>query len=78
MTFELTPSNIPDNTGIYGKSDFTMTVRNLTSSLVAVRTKTTKKEVYAVNPTYGMVPPKGTLEIKFVYFIKVNNFYFLN
>jgi hypothetical protein len=48
-----------------------MTVKNLTNSFVAVRTKTTKKDVYAVNPTYGVVNPEGTLEIKFVYYIKV-------
>jgi hypothetical protein len=48
-----------------------MTVKNLTKSFVAVRTKTTKKDVYAVNPTYGVVNAEGTLEIKFVYYIKV-------
>ncbi len=48
-----------------------MTVKNLVNSNVAVRTKTTKKDVYAVNPTYGIIPPNGTLDIKFVYYIKV-------
>jgi hypothetical protein len=46
-------------------------VKNKTSSNVAVRTKTTKKDVYAVNPTYGVIQPEGLLEIKFVYYIKV-------
>ena len=53
-----------------------MTVKNLVNSNVAVRTKTTKKDVYAVNPTYGIIPPNGTLEIKFVYYIKVIFFLF--
>ena len=45
-------------------------MKNLTNSCVAVRTKTTKKDVYAVNPTYGVIQPNGVLDIKFVYFIK--------
>jgi hypothetical protein len=48
-----------------------MTVKNLTGSFVAIRTKTTKKDVYAVNPTYGVIYPNGSLEIKFTYHIKV-------
>jgi hypothetical protein len=51
-----------------------MVVKNKSNSFVAIRTKTTKKEVYAVNPTYGIIVPQGTLDIKFVYHIKVKNF----
>lgn len=72
LYFNLDPATYPDQKGVYGVSDFVMTVRNLTGSFVAIRTKTTKKDVYAVNPTYGVVYPNGTLEIKFAYHIKVN------
>ena len=72
LFFSLSPSANPDNTGIYGKSESVMLVKNLTNSHVAIRTKTTKKDVYAVNPTYGIINPSGTFEIKFTYYIKVN------
>jgi hypothetical protein len=58
--------------GIYGKSECIILVKNLTNNHVAIRTKTTKKDVYAVNPTYGTINPAQTFEIKFVYYIKVN------
>lgn len=62
---------MPDQSGIYGKSECIVLVKNHTNSLVAIRTKTTKKDVYAVNPTYGIINPLQTFEIKFVYYIKV-------
>jgi hypothetical protein len=73
LFFNLDPATTPDQNGIYGKSECTVTVKNKTSSHVAVRTKTTKKDVYAVNPTYGVILPEGSLEIKFVYYIKVRH-----
>lgn len=72
LYFNIEPSANVDNTGVYGKSECIVAVKNLTNSCVAVRTKTTKKDVYAVNPTYGVIQPNGILDIKFVYFIKVN------
>ncbi len=71
LYFFLTPSPTVDGNGVYGKSECIMKVINKTDSFVAIRTKTTKKEVYAVNPTYGVVNPNGALEIKFIYYIKV-------
>lgn len=71
LFFNIEPAASPDQNGIFGKSECTITVKNKTSSHVAVRTKTTKKDVYAVNPTYGVILPEGLLEIKFVYYIKV-------
>lgn len=71
LVFNLSPTPTPDTSGIYGKSECVILVRNLTNSHVAIRTKTTKKDVYAVNPTYGIVNPAQTFEIKFVYYIKV-------
>lgn len=71
LSFDLDPSPTQDSSGIYGKSDFTMTVINKVNSYVAIRTKTTKKDVYAVNPTYGIISPNSAIEIKFVYYIKV-------
>ena len=71
LYFELSPSSIPDNAGLYGKSESVMIVKNLTNSYVAIRTKTTKKDVYAVNPTYGVINPRASFEIKFTYYIKV-------
>jgi hypothetical protein len=71
LTFNLEPTTNPDVNGMYGKSESSIIVTNLVDSHVVIRTKTTKKDVYAVNPTYAFINPKETFEIKFVYHIKV-------
>lgn len=40
-------------------------ITNLTGNYLAFRTKTTKKEEYAVQPTHAIIAPHGTLTIHF-------------
>ena len=40
-------------------------ITNLTGNYLAFRTKTTKKEEYAVQPTHAIIPPHGTITIVF-------------
>ena len=52
-------------------SEENVTVTNLTSDYLAVRTKTTKKDKYAVNPLYCVIPPKSTKVLNFIYYNKI-------
>jgi hypothetical protein len=45
-------------------------LKNLTSDYLAFRTKTTKKEYYAVNPTYCIIPPNGSQTLNFTFYNK--------
>jgi len=40
-------------------------ITNLTSEYLAFRTKTTKKELYIVNPTFCIIPPNSTQVLNF-------------
>ena len=40
-------------------------ITNLTGNYLAFRTKTTRKEEYAVQPTHAIIPPHGTITIVF-------------
>ena len=51
-------------------SEVNLYITNLTSDYIALRTKTTKKENYAVNPTYCIVPPNGKKSLNFVLYNK--------
>ena len=41
-------------------------VKNLTSDFLAFRTKTTKKQYYALSPTYCVIPPNGTQNLSII------------
>lgn len=45
-------------------------VSNISSYPVGIRIKTTKKDIYAVNPTYSLISPMNSLEVRVAYFIK--------
>ena len=45
-------------------------ITNLTESYLAFQTKSTKKNYYAVDPTYCVVPPKGIQEINLTLYLK--------
>lgn len=51
-------------------SDSSLFIKNESNNFVAVRIKTTKKEMYAVNPTYLVMKPKEGVDIKVVYMRK--------
>lgn len=42
-------------------------ITNLTSEYLAFRTKTTKKELYIVNPTFCIISPNGTQVLNFIF-----------
>ena len=51
-------------------SETEVTVTNITSEYIALRTKTTKKENYSVHPTYCVLSPNGIQIIKIIYYDK--------
>ena len=51
-------------------SELKLTITNLTSEYIAFRIKTTKKDYYAVEPTYGVLTPNGEQKIKITYYGK--------
>ena len=51
-------------------SETEITVTNITSDYIALRTKTTKKDNYTVHPTYCVLTPNGTQKIKIIYYDK--------
>ena len=51
-------------------SELELTITNLTSEYIAFRIKTTKKDYYAVEPTYGVLTPNGEQKIKITYYGK--------
>ena len=51
-------------------SELKLTITNLTSEYIAFRIKTTKKDHYAVEPTYGVLTPNGEQKIKITYYGK--------
>ena len=70
LHFDLNPSDFPDSVNGYGKSECVISARNLSNEYLAIRVKTTRKEVYMLNPTYSLVKPNESIEIKFTYIIK--------
>ena len=53
-------------------SELKLTITNLTSEYIAFRIKTTKKDYYAVEPTYGVLTPNGEQKIKITYYGKTS------
>ena len=51
---------------LHSISEEDILVTNLTSEYLAFRTKTTRKENYAVNPTYCVIPPNSTQNLNLV------------
>jgi hypothetical protein len=70
LNFDLNPADFPDSVNGYGKSDCSINAKNLTDKYIAIRVKTTKKEVYTLNPTFSLVKPNESIDIKFTYIIK--------
>lgn len=50
-------------------SEIKLQIKNLTNQYVAFRVKTTKKQNYAVNPTYTIISPNSTQTIEIAYYI---------
>lgn len=79
LVFKINPSNfskLSSHSSLHSNdsqplSEENVTVTNLTSDYLAVRTKTTKKEKYAVNPLYCVIPPNGTKVLNFIYYNKI-------
>ena len=77
LSFKINPQNskLSSHSSIHSGdikplSEENIEVTNLTSDYLAFRTKTTKKEHYAVNPTYCVIPPNGTKSLNFVFYNK--------
>ena len=51
-------------------SEENIKVSNLTSNYIAFRTRTTKKDIYAVNPTYCIIEPNKTTNLNFIFYSK--------
>ena len=79
LVFKINPSNLSklsSHSSLHSNdsqalSEENVTVTNLTSDYLAIRTKTTKKEKYAVNPLYSVIPPNGTKVLNFTYYNKI-------
>ena len=76
LIFKINPSNI-NKLSSYSSthsgqlqplSEEDIIITNLTSEYLAFRIKTTKKENYAVNPTYCIISPKENKAINFIYY----------
>ena len=48
-----------------------LTVTNLTSEYISLRTKTTKKKNYLVNPSYCNIKPNSQQKLDLIYFVKI-------
>ena len=78
LTFKINQSNLSrlsSHSSIHSGnlqplSEEDISITNLTSEYLAFRTKTTKKENYAVNPTYCLIPPNGNQVLNFVFYNK--------
>ena len=47
-------------------SEEEIVITNLTSDYLAFKTKTTKKTIYSVDPSYCIIPPKGDQKLKII------------
>lgn len=54
------------------KFDSFLSIKNVFNQFVAIRIKTTKKDIYAVSPTYVVLSPNQVTSIAIVYFRKDN------
>ena len=54
------------------ESECNVKITNLMSNYIALRIRTTKKEYYAVNPTYCIISPNSNKNINFILYIKGN------
>lgn len=77
LSFKINPQNskLSSHSSIHSGdikplSEENILVTNLTSDYLAFRTKTTKKENYAVNPTYCLIPPNCNQSLNFVFYNK--------
>ena len=55
---------IPDREGAPIES--CCNIHNITADYIAFRTKTTKKEEYAVKPTHAIIAPYTTMKVSFI------------
>ncbi len=54
------------------KSESKIKITNLMSNYICLRVRTTKKNYYAVNPTYCIIPPNSNKTINFLLYLKDN------
>ena len=66
---KLTKSQIIDHSP---KSESKIKITNLMSNDICLRVRTTKKNYYAVNPNYCIIPPNSNKTINFLLYLKDN------
>ena len=66
IVFNIKSNNIKASSSPIALTESDISIKNLTNDYLAFRTKTTKKSLYAVNPTYYIIPPNEVRIIKII------------
>ena len=66
IVFNIKSNNIKASSSPIAVTESDISIKNLTNDYLAFRTKTTKKSLYAVNPTYYIIPPNETKIIRII------------
>jgi len=80
LQFIINPNKSSIDNDITGKniihpiSNCSIIVTNLTDNYIAFRSKTTKKDLYVVNPPYTIIKPNNTVQILIEFYMKNKSF----
>lgn len=68
ISFKINSNNLNDSSGPIAVDELKLNITNLTNNYLAFRTKTTKKSIYAVDPSHYIIPPNETVIIKIIFY----------
>ena len=68
ISFKINSNNLNDSSDPIAVDELKLNITNLTNNYLAFRTKTTKKSIYAVDPSHYIIPPNETVIIKIIFY----------
>ena len=69
LSFKIKSNNLNTSSDPMAVDELKLNITNLTNNYLAFRTKTTKKSIYAVDPSHCIITPNETKMIKIIFYI---------
>ena len=68
ISFKIKSNNLNTSSAPIAVDELKLNITNLTNNYLAFRTKTTKKSIYAVDPSHCIIPPNETKILKIIFY----------
>ena len=68
ISFKIKSNNLNTSSAPIAVDELKLNITNLTNNYLSFRTKTTKKSIYAVDPSHCIIPPNETKILKIIFY----------